>query len=193
MLHKTSPPWPLLGDIWWKPRATIRAVVDRDPAYYQQELFWAVVILSSLAALPMELLALNFFANLLVYGLSVYATGWLVWLTGRPLGGEGRPQEICTAIVWSFVPTIGTLVVDKALGLFLPPNDWVSIGLFLIGMFWSLKLILFTIAEIQRFSVWESILNQLLALGVMLVPLIPLAWVAWQQFGSSLMQQFMPF
>lgn len=182
-----------------KPRETMREVLDRDEKFLQYELLIAFIVLSAITPIYyifFSVILIPLYA--LLFGVSTYFTAWLVWLTGKPMGGQGSFNALATAVVWSCAPAILGTFVGLAMsfggpGLFaLGAGDGIiSISLYdwlqLILMLWSFKLIIFTVAEAQGFTFWRSVANlsisTLIMLAIVAVPLL----LFWVFFGATLM------
>jgi hypothetical protein len=194
--------------IWTKPRATIRAIVDRDPRRH-------VIILAmlsgivrtidrasqqnagdkvSLAAILGMAVALGPVGGLL----GVYVGGWFVRTAGRWLDGYASPEQIRAAIAWSFVPVAATIPIwILQLGVLgrelftretptLEANPSLAIVLTVSGVveailgLWSFVILLKCVGEVQRFSAWRALASFLLLfLAIVMVVIIPIALIAF--------------
>ncbi len=166
----------LSRDICLKPRVTVRAIVNRNPRFYQREIILSSAVLAGLLSWPQgaEWIVLSTLLNLVLFVISLYATAFLIWMTGKPfLKGQARFEELCAALVWAMVPMLfGSMLA------FLASLFGAGIGvdiLQLLFMLYSVHLMIFTVAEVQRFSLGKSVLNQFLAMVLMLLPLLPFA------------------
>jgi hypothetical protein len=176
--------------IWVKPRDTIRRIVQFDPKY-------RFLILSFLYGLPMLLhtaqnisLGEDLSYTWIVIGAVLIATflgmlgiiiasGLLYW-TGKWIGGTGTYQAIRSAVAWSNVPNIVTVVIWAVLififrdKLFLDEfQDMQFVGsdmlivsgaLFLeaVAAIWSFIILVKALGEVQGFSAWKGVLNVLI-------------------------------
>ena len=103
--------------IWFRPRATIRYIVDTDPAYRVHLLAVLYGLVQGLdSAINRSLgdlfpwygvLLLVLIAGSLVGGLlNLYVGSAILWWVGRKLGGRGTFDEVRAAYAWSFLPVI---------------------------------------------------------------------------------------
>ncbi|MDP6845637.1 MAG: YIP1 family protein [Candidatus Nanoarchaeia archaeon] len=179
-------PW---KEVWLHPRNTIKAILKYDPKYM-------VLPLAALAGIANN--ALDFesmdaivggssfigsaFVAALLGIVSLYISGFLLSLTGRWINGKANALKLRAAIAWAGVPVVASLLLfiplffalnSEALGLL-----GVSSIAFLILGVWSLVLQVGMISEIQKFSIFEAILNIILAGIVILIPLLIIAVLA---------------
>ena len=186
--------------IWVKPRSTIAAIVKYNPKYR----LW---ILSALSGLPMllqfsqtfmlgktsSILAIFVIAVLLSFLVGIInITVWsaLCFWTGKWIGGKSSFSNVRTAVAWSNVPHVVTVVLWLGLALVYKGqlfngeyvNEFVVWKeLFLVGTgfiqlicsIWSLVILVNGLAQVQGFSGWKGILNMLLP--ILLV--IAAAWI----------------
>jgi hypothetical protein len=119
-------------NIWFSPRATVRAIVDVDPRLHVTTL---AMVAGGLSALPGALIAAGGagqptlapdlgpigVATVTVLGalvgvIALYISGWLLAVAGRQLGGVAPALHVRTAIAWSNVPSIvGSAIAVAAL------------------------------------------------------------------------------
>jgi hypothetical protein len=156
--------------IWVHPRRAVRQVVDYNPWLGQKEIIAVLCGVSGLLALPQGLgmMALEILLNLLLLIISIYPMAWLLWLTGKPMGGKASFSDLCAAMVWPMIPAIaGTLLAIPLLGM-------ETVGELVQGVFYlySFHIMVQTVAEVQGFNGWQSFLNQLFALILSLLPLL---------------------
>lgn len=196
--------------MWLKPRRTIRQILDTDPHRH-------VMIVATLAAyseflsraeeratddqLPLlALLAIGVPASLLGAVIGLYFWGWLVWQTGRWLGGAAKAFEIRATLAWAMTPIAWMLPVYAVeIAIFGPelfqdemPRIESSpalrtlylafVAIKLVLAIWTLVLLARSVAEAQGFGAWKGLGNLVLAfllvIGVVLAVVIPLAVVA---------------
>jgi len=160
----------LAQDIWKHPKAVIRQVVDYDPWFGQKEIILILSGVSGLLALPqgLDMMLLEIVLNLIVQILTIYSMAWLLWITGKPLGGKATMVELCAAMIWPMIPAIwGTLFVIPLLGV--EPWEFIVQGVFYL---YSFHIMVHTVAEVQEFNEWRSFWNQLLALILSLLPFL---------------------
>lgn len=160
----------LAKEVWVRPRAVVRQVVDYDPWWGQREIILVLSGVSGLLALPqgLDMMLLEVVLNLALLILSIYSMAWLLWLTGKPMGGKASVAELCAAMTWPMVPSIlGTLLA-------LPLLNAEPLGDLLQGVFYlySFHIMVQTVAEVQGFGSWRSFFNQLFALIISLLPLL---------------------
>ena len=120
--------------------------------------------------------------------LFVYVRGFLLHAAGRLLKGRASPRELRVALAWSEIPLLlgglipllqvamgrlGGAVPFQAADPGLPGLlSQAGFGILQASLgFWALSLLLYTIAEIQGFSLSRSFANIVLAAAVVLGPL----------------------
>lgn len=170
----------LSRQIWMQPRLTIRQVVDYNPQLGQREIILTLAGVSGLLALPqgIGMMLLEFGLNLILLFISIYPMAWLLWLTGKPLGGKAGFGELCAAMIWPMVPSIiGCLFALPLLNTELA-GDLIQALFYL----YSFHIMVQTVAEVQGFSGWRSFFNQLFALLISLLPFL----LFWNQIYSIL-------
>ncbi|MGC1878397.1 MAG: Yip1 family protein [Rhabdochlamydiaceae bacterium] len=196
--------------IWTEPRKTVRSIVTTNPKF-------GFVILSAIYGLPMALnLAQNFSLGTMVptwailigslivctflgmVGISI-AT-WLLHFTGSWIGGKGSYQTVRTAVAWSNVPNIVTILMWIVLlyvfgGLVFnrqfseTPFIGYQAGIvFIVFLFqaivsiWGFIILLQGLAEVQGFSAWKALLNILIPFVIV----VALIWlVGWFLYGTG--------
>src|SRR5579859_2464400 len=110
--------------IWYRPRATIRQIVDADPRRFVVEIAW---LAGALAALNMQVMAATIDPPASVHHLPrfrpigsaifafifgalnvviVYGLGALYRWAGGILGGTATTVEVRAALAWSQVPSL---------------------------------------------------------------------------------------
>jgi len=125
--------------------------------------------------------------------LTLYAGGWLLRLTGRWIGGRATAVEVRSAIAWSSVPLVWSLLLwppELALlgrGMFttatptLDANPLLLIPLgFLILLevvigAWAVVVFLKALGEAHGFSAWRSLGASAIAGLLVLVPVLAVA------------------
>ncbi len=186
--------------IWIAPRSTMREILDRDPKH----LFLTLCMLGGFEKLIWASFNTHFgdlstvafiFVNAAIFGppLAIarvfLQSAFLTW-TGRLIGGKGSHAEVRSAIVWSGIPEIATIiywflavatfgselfssvtpVIDKSAYLTVQYFGlYAVIGIF---TFWGIVLYLICLAEAQRFTVWKAFVNTVLAVGIVVLPVI---------------------
>lgn len=194
--------------MWTKPRHTITSIVTSQPnygvwwlaaAYGFPMLLNMLQSLSSAASLPLIvilLIAAIFSAPIGMLGFMI--TTALVQWTGRWLGGIGTFAEIRASIAWSNVTNIATsvlwllLVAVFGTDVFFrtfpqTPFEGASLALvttvFLLQTvlsIWSFVLLVQSLAEVQKYSVWRAIINVILPFVIVTIALWALfVFVCW--------------
>lgn len=185
------------ADLCVNPRGVIGRVLSTAPYRATLALAAGVGLVQAGGALTNELRAdvLTALATLLaifviapVLGiLLVYVRGFLLHAAGRILRGRAARREIRIALAWSEIPLLlGGVVVLLQMGLealALPTGadggeglpvllSQAGFGLLHAGLgVWALCLLMYTLAEIQRFSLWRAFASILLAVAVAAAPL----------------------
>jgi Yip1 domain len=191
--------------IWYRPRATIRAIVETDPRKFVLGLAWfagALAGLNSQVMLATADLPSNFphFPRLGPFGIamvalfsgllsiaSIYGLGALYRWAGAILGGTATAAEVRAAMVWAQVPELYLMVViiiATVLG-FNTPTIPPSTSLFsvvesIVGI-WVFVITLKCLGEVHRFSVWHAlgaILLGALAIVAVVIGIIAAIWLA---------------
>lgn len=187
--------------IWIQPRYTMRKILDgnRGPVILLAALGG---IADSLARISekngygynslLGILSMSIVSGIIGGIIGVYIISGLLRLTGRWIGGKGSYEEILTAIAWSNVPTIWSLLIwflgivvfginffkDASMVLeasvFLNILSWLFSTLFLLIGVWSIFISVKCIAEAQQFSSWMAVLNYVLAFLVIFIPVLVL-------------------
>lgn len=187
--------------IFVKPRQTIRAIVDSNPNFrlltlsaiygfcsllgFAQNFNFGDKKETLLALLPLLLLAP--FWGYLVFSFS----SWFVFITGKLLKGQGTYKEVRSAYAWSNVPLIVnallwifliivfkiSLFSDTALqGVLTGGRSFLLVGVVfsqLVFSLWGLVIYIIGVSEVQRFSIFKTLVN--LFLGLLLFFLLALA------------------
>jgi hypothetical protein len=184
----TLNPW---TSIWFRPRATIRQIVDMDPTYMVLPLAAAAGIGRALGRtsrmpqsddLPLPvILAILAVVGSLMGLVTVYIAGWLLRWTASWLGGMATSQQTRAAIAWGQIPLIAAIPVLLTLialfGLHFfdarsPETEWqaqlwpakiVGGGLSIVLSVWSLFTLLKCLAEVHQFSAWRALGASILA------------------------------
>ena len=188
-------PW---SDIWFKPRQTIRHIVETNP--YRSVLLLALLgsvgqTLGVFSAqgigkiLSMgEILVTTILTAPLVAFFYLFALGWLLHQVALRLGGEGSIEQTRAALAWSWAPIVSVLplwgvkyilfrdelfLADKPFVESQPVLSFLAwvIGVvdFAIGL-WSLIILFSALSEIHRISVLKSIGAFLLTQLIVAVP-----------------------
>jgi hypothetical protein len=191
--------------IWYRPRATIRAIVDTDARKFVLGLAWfagALAGLNSQVMLatvdlpsnlphlprfgPFGIAMVALFSGLLSVA-SIYGLGALYRWAGAMLGGTATAVEVRAAIVWSQVPELYLMTVIIIATVFgfntqtVPPSTSLfSIVESIVGI-WVFVISLKCLGEVHRFSAWRAlgaILVGILAMLAMAIGVIAALWLA---------------
>ena len=185
--------------IWFKPRETIRHIVDTDPDYRVFVLAMLVGIAQALDrassknagdTLPVAVILLLCVVLGPIGGLvSVYIGGALFRWIGGWFGGTATSAEVRAAIVWSSLPVIGAMVLwipkfvlfgeeiftstmprtESNPGLLLALMGFLVIDL--IAAIWTFILLLKCLGEVHRFSAWRALGVVILSWLIIIVPI----------------------
>ena len=196
-------PW---FSMWVHPRRTIRQIVATNPDRLVLTLAAISGIVQGLtnasnksqgehASLAM-LLLVNLILGPVMGIIGLWVGASLLRWTGGWIGGQADSRRIRTAVAWSNVPMIWSLLLwVPALLLFgaelftkaTPIIDanlmlsslflGFSIGTTVIGI-WSFVVCLHALGEVQGFSAWKALLNGLLAMLVVLIPILTIVGIA---------------
>ncbi len=172
LFFKTPPgapePLSLAVEMCTAPRQAMRRLLDYDPGFFHWRLMGVLVVVGALSSLQMGLgfLLVGVLLSAVTTLASVYGLAGLFWLTGKPLGGAASFSDMTAAMLWPMVPLIPASVIGFFLGFMGEFMGMVDLAISLCAMSWGLVLMLFTVAEAQRFSLWHSFLNQTFAVGV---------------------------
>ncbi len=193
---KECNPW---LDMWVKPRETIRWIVKTDPNYkiWWLAAFYGFPLLLRFAqglSLGQDFSALTIFIASLILAAPIGMLGFvimsaLVFWMGKWLGGSASYPEVRASIAWSKMPNavVGVLWVFLML-LFggrvfletfpLSPFAGASYVAFsaitlahTVLIIWSFVLLFRSLAEVQKFSMWKSIINVVLPFVVIAIAL----------------------
>lgn len=184
MAELSSNPW---KTIWTAPRKTIREIVRTNPKLHFWLLSWiyAFPILLHMAqdmslgeVYPMVGIGVAAAVLAPFIGwvfLSLFAV-MLLW-TGRWIGGEGKYLGLRAAVSWSNVPNIVNIVFWVILGALFGSGLFTQafsqmelagaqmglVGLIFLAQLvlavWTFVILLNTVSEVQKFSVWKALLN----------------------------------
>ncbi len=191
--------------IWTEPRKTVRSIVNTDPKF-------GFVILSGIYGFPMALnLAQNFSLGasiplwailigaliicILLGMIGITISTWLLHFTGRWIGGKGSFQTVRTAVAWSNVPNVVTilmsLIVVAMFGRamfnaafsathFMGTQAGIIFIVFLlqaVASIWGFVILIVGLSEVQGFSVWKALLNVLIPFVIVVAIVWLLGWV----------------
>ncbi|HEX2579305.1 MAG TPA: YIP1 family protein [Rhabdochlamydiaceae bacterium] len=195
-------PW---TGMWVRPRETIRAIIQTNPAY-------KFLLLCFIYGFPMALQLAQNFSLGSGYGMGAIVGGAAIiaiilgaiminiaaalfsW-TGKWIGGVGTYQQIRAAVAWSNMPSIvyiGIWAINLAtFGIRVFRSDFVestfvgnelSIIFFtavvqVVVAVWAFIITLKALGEVQGFSAWKALLNILIPLFVIFIGVSILAWL----------------
>lgn len=201
---ETTPlnPW---FTMWLHPRQTIRQIVAANPDRL-------VLLLAALGGIVQGFLnaenksrgdktslAVILLASLIVGPLmgvfGLWLSGMLLRWTGGWIGGQADARRVRTAVAWSNVPMVWSLLlwipaillfgaelfteatpIIEASSLLSALYLVFSVGTAVIGV-WSFVVCLHALGEVQGFSAWKALLNSILAMLVVLVPLLAIVGI----------------
>jgi hypothetical protein len=194
------PPHPWFS-IWFRPRATIRYILDVD----DPRGIWMLPVIASLAVvfLPEKHLyelaeELDWPMTIGILGLAsatagvagLYLTSWIGRITGSWLGGTATSSQLRQALAWSMVPQIWISPLAP-LTLLLFGREWfeetkpmiegsgvlsLAYGLlvmvqFVVGV-WTVVINMKAIGEAHGFSAWKALLSSMIAAVLIIVTLV---------------------
>lgn len=191
--------------IWWKPQATVTAVLQRGGRTH-------TLLLATIAGIGLMIDTIHpifhWFSAIVaavllgpalgIFGLYVY--GALLAWTGRPLGGHGSQSALRTALAWAAMPNVtAALILVAALALFRQDflrayasttyaGDLVFDAIMVITVvlaLWALVLSVRAIGAVQDFSLWRSLANLGAAVLVVFAVWIPLRMFFYQPFVTT--------
>ncbi|WP_139247952.1 signal peptidase I [Hyphomicrobium sp. CS1GBMeth3] len=193
--------------IWWRPQATIKALLRRDVRT-------TTLILAALAGIATTIgigsmapnlhwFALTTGAVLIgsVFGLlALYVEGALLAWTGRPLGGRASQSALRMAIAWAELPNVAALLIILATfavfhqeflrayarvsGLGSPILDAVIVVLALLSL-WAILLRVRTVGAVQQFGLVRSVTNVAAVLLMMAAAALSIRTFLFQPFVIS--------
>lgn len=187
-------PW---FSIWFEPRRTIQAIIDRNPEHL-------VLLLACLSGISQALDKASsrnlgdkmgmpaMLAGCLVGGVfsgvvGLYLFGFLARLSGRWLGGTGTSEHLRTALAWASVPTMVALVLwipeywifgHDLFSATTPSIDAHPYLLLVFAMFqiglgiWGLVILFKGIGQVHGFSAWRGLSTMVIALLLVVVPVL---------------------
>jgi len=198
--------------IWYRPRATIRRIVDTDPTRFVLGIAWlvgALGVLSSQVAVattdfpanvphwprlgPIGIALMSFLGGV-ISDVSLYGFAALYRWAGHILGGNAQRVEVRAALAWAQVPGLylaAVTIIATVLGFYTPPAPHTVSPLSLIESIigiWVFVILLKCLGEVHRFSAWRAlgtILLGTLAMFGVLVGIVVTIWLA-VRFGRSL-------
>lgn len=204
-------PW---TKIWVSPRETIKKIVQFNTKY-------GFLILSFLYGLPMLLhtaqnlsLGEDFGVRGIVLAAVVLATfvgmlgitigSALVTWTGKWIGGKANFQKVRTAVSWSNVPNILSIIVwgvliywfrdnlffDEFNDLNFTGTDMTIVGVALfvqaVVAIWSFIILVKGIGQVQGFSAWKGVLNVAIPFFMVGILIWLITWAVWIASGMPM-------
>jgi hypothetical protein len=189
----TLNPW---TSIWFRPRATIRQIVDTDPKYMVIPLAMAVGAVRSLQrvtttemldgmSLTTAILIMSG-VGLVLGPIGLYGWGWLVRWTGGWLGGGvATPEEARAALAWGHLPTVALIPIFLA-NLLLFGTDaggqlileventlFAAMRALIFCVFvWTTVSLTKCVAEVHRFSAWRGFFTVLVSQVLFLLAVV---------------------
>ena len=180
--------------LWVSPRETMREILQKAPNFR----LWLLSTLYGLGfgwllslsfptgfSLPFFIIA-TILSPLVGYVLFSF-TGYLFYLTGKWIGGQGSFQAVRSSVAWGSIPPIVNYILLIILALVvgtyhipsLIQNFGANVGadivfviigvLYAIVGIWGLIIWLFLLAEAQGFSFWKSVLNVIIGLALFFI------------------------
>ena len=180
-MNEDMNPW---LSIWFRPRETIRHIVDTRGGWSVLALAMSTGVVSALmqvnrTALEPNLLSIVGIAVIALVGLvlglaSLYLAGWLYRWVGSWFGGQAKVQEVRAALAWAQVPTFAIFVLWLVIFLMSPAGgmissdghltgqagglaSWILITTVVVGRVWQLILTAHALGAVHRFSAWKEI------------------------------------
>jgi hypothetical protein len=200
--------------LWTRPRATMRQILDTYPRRWVHSL----AILGGIAELlsahipdtppfptfsPGAMLAVKCVAGACAGLLLLYLGSFVVWITGRWIGGQGTFVEVRAASAWPNVLTLWGALLWLPIIAYLgtqafnvDPESFMddSVGMMLIlpvlaiGVFlsiWRFFVALKCLAEAHRFSAWQALGAVLIGFVLLVIPVAILAGIGIGLMGLS--------
>jgi len=199
--------------IWTSPRTTMRGIIERDVKHHFKILcfiyglivllntsrsallgatypLWAIVILSLILAFPVGYIGMNI-SSLLFF-----------WI-GKLFKGSGSFLQVRSAVAWSTVPSIISIVCWIVLialfraSLFHGPvliQDASTTAMYLLQIMllvqfimgvWGFIIFLHGLGEVQSFSAWISLLNVIIVMIVWVLILFGCVFVTYMLMRSN--------
>lgn len=198
-------PW---RDIWTKPRATIQALVAKDPSYGFKRLSWIYGItialsfsnmFSLITLYPLWAILIGSLLLGIVFGLiSITITAYILQWCGRLIGGNAPFKQVRCVVAWSNLPAlINILVWILLIGVFKEQAFYSDFptkvtlanktGLFQLVMLgqwiatiWTFIILVQGLREIQGFSIWKGLLNIIIPIiAVVILSILVSGVVSW--------------
>lgn len=195
-------PW---TGMWVRPRETIRAIIQSNPAYRYPLLCFIYGFPIALQLAQNFSLGNTYGVGAIVGGAAIVAiilgviminiaTALFSW-TGKWIGGVGTYEQIRAAVAWSNMPSIVYIAIWginlATFGVRVFRSDFIEstfVGNELSIIFftavahlgvavWAFIITLKALGEVQGFSAWKALLNILIPIFVIFVGVSILAWL----------------
>lgn len=200
--------------IWTRPRATMRQILDTNPRSWVHRL----AILGGIAevvgahfpdAPPMPhlsvgaLLAVKLCLGVLGGLFGLYLWSFVVWMTGRWIGGQGSFVQVRAASAWPNVLSVWGVLLWLPIFAYLGmeainvnPESFFddSVGfmlfapIFVVGfviVVWKIVVFLKCLGEAHRFTAWHALGASLIGGVLLVIPLAILVGIAFGLLGLS--------
>jgi membrane protein DedA with SNARE-associated domain len=200
--------------IWTRPRATLRQILDTNPRAWVHRL----AILGGIGEFigthipdsppmphlsPMEMLGTKCVLGILGGLIGLYLGSFVVWMTGRWIGGQGTFVQVRAASAWPNVLTVWGALLWLPLfaylgleGVNVGPesffDDSVGLMLFLpilalggVVIVWRIVVFLKCLAEAHRFSAWHALGAALIGIVLLAIPFAILVGIGIGLAGLS--------
>lgn len=193
--------------MWYRPRETIRKIIEYNPKYLVIVLmmiggFSNILDHASAKSLGDSIGLPIIFISALIIGslfgiVSLYIYSAVLKWTGKWIGGKATSEYLRTAIAWSYVPVVWSLIFwipqlvlygEELFTSITPRIDSNPLPLILFGVveliiaIWAFIVFINSLSEVQKFSVWKALLNLLLSILVLLIPLFFILFAMFYQF-----------
>jgi magnesium-transporting ATPase (P-type) len=170
-------------EVWYNPRTTIKSVLKYNPKYMVLPMagLLGIALLSLLFESKDELIGgssfigSSFVAAIIGIG-ALFILSYLFGMTGKWMGGRSNSEKFRSAMVWSGVPIITSLI------LFIPL--FFSLNSDLLGItsltmlikwvliLWSVYLLVSMISELENFSMLRSVFHIILVGILIAIPIL---------------------
>lgn len=180
MANKNANP---LFTMWFRPMITIRNIVKTNPkmGFFFLGSIWFLQFFFILQTYYSINFPTHWIVSLIIAiiiapfigAIAFYFFGWILYFTGKWLGGKAPQLHTRCAFAWSRVPLIIDLIMWFVISFFVAEIIFVTapIGMSFIFInlvtyataIWSFILLVGAIREIQKFSVGKAIFNVILA------------------------------
>lgn len=196
-------PW---VEMWIRPRQTIRSIVQFNPNYmlfilcviYGFPLILQMAQNSSLGnRFPTgTILIATLLGSVIVGAIAINLGAFLLKWTGQWIQGKGTFQHIRAALAWSSIPNLFTIllwiiniipfgrsVFTQQFGMLSSNNQDMPLSsltviLQVVISVWGIIMLLKSLSEVQKFSIWKALLNIIILFVVFCVVLFVLSWIA---------------